>query len=66
MEGRCPKCYSTKIVNNIGMITEHGHPGHPEPVGQFPVGIISPITGAFTQLKVDVCKKCGYMVRCHL
>lgn len=48
------------------MITEHGHPGHPEPVGQFPVGIISPITGAFTQLKVDVCKKCGYVVRYHL
>lgn len=66
MEVRCPKCYKPGIVNGIGLICPHGHPSHPEPYEEFPVGINSPKTGTFTQLKVDVCKHCGHVVRYYV
>lgn len=61
MEVRCPKCYKPGICNGIPMITRHGHPNIPEE--DKPVGIISPSTGAFVQLHVDVCKYCGIVIR---
>lgn len=63
MEVRCSRCYSTKLCNNIPVISPHSHPT----VGSVnaPVGIIDPKTGSFKQLKCDVCKDCGQVIRYH-
>lgn len=65
MEVRCPKCYKPGIANSIPVISPHSHPGvSQEP--KAPVGIIDPKTGSFKQLFVDVCTKCGHVVRYYV
>ena len=64
MEIRCPKCYKPNIVNGIPVMSPHSHPE--ASAIQAPVGIINPATGGFQQLKVDVCSKCGHVVRYYV
>lgn len=64
MEVRCSRCYSTKIYNNLPMISPHSHPTVSNV--EAPVGVKVPPSMAFKQLKVDLCGNCGYVLRTHI